>query len=212
MSDIVVQEWAQPGEPFRLVAVEVGEIHWPDYLPVAACERLVRFADPMAQARAGASEWLKYGWLPQQVQLTRVEFLSGSNGKPILAGGAAEWGFNLSHAGQYAVAVLARDADVGVDVESTRRPADCERLAQRVFSASEQACVAEGGRRTFFMLWSQKEALMKALGCGWADGKIQRRTALEPVAYQLEPATGARIWARTILDGAYTLAVAMLPR
>jgi hypothetical protein len=53
---------------------------------------------------------------------------------------------------------------------------------------------------------------MKALGCGWADGKIQRRTALEPVAYQLEPATGARIWARTILDGAYTLAVAMLPR
>lgn len=209
---IVVQEWSQPDEPFRLVAVEVAASNWSEQLPSAAGARLARFGDPMVRARAGASEWLKYGWLPQQVQLPHVEFQSGTNGKPILTGSAAGWGFNLSHAGNYAVAVLAPGADVGVDIETTARQADYARLAQRVFSVREQVHVRDGGRDVFFRLWSQKEALMKALGCGWADGKMLRRTALEPVAYQTEPSTGAQIWARAILDGTYTLAVAMLTR
>jgi hypothetical protein len=111
--------------------------------------------------------------------MERVEFVVGTNGKPLLAGDAAGWGFNLSHAGRHAVAVLARGAAVGVDLESTTRRADIERLAQRLFSESEQSLVRTGGRDVFFTLWSQKEALMKALGCGWADGHIQRRTQLD---------------------------------
>ena len=70
--------------------------------------------------------------------------------------------------------------------------------------------IAKGGRDAFFTLWSQKESLMKALGCGWADGQIQRRTRLQQVAFQNEPATGASIWSRRILDGSYALAVSKL--
>jgi phosphopantetheinyl transferase len=208
--DIAVQDWAQPGEPFRLAAVAVDAADWARLMPPEASARMARFADPLARARAGASEWLKACWLPREVGMERVEFVVGTNGKPLLAGDAAGWGFNLSHAGRHAVAVLARGAAVGVDLESTTRRADIERLAQRLFSESEQSLVRTGGRDVFFTLWSQKEALMKALGCGWADGHIQRRTQLQRMAFQTEPATGAQVWSRGVLGGAYALAVAQL--
>jgi phosphopantetheinyl transferase len=207
---IPVLEWALPGEPFRLVAVAVDAADWPLVLPGDARARTERFTTAAARARAGASEWLKTGWLPRELGAERVEWETGANGKPLLRGAAAEWGFNLSHAGNFAVAVLARGGAAGVDLESTDRRADIEGVGARVFSESEQALVRAGGREAFFTLWSQKEALMKALGCGWADGQIQRRTrlALEPV--QTEPATGAQVWSRGVLDGAYALAVAQL--
>lgn len=205
-----MQDWALAGEPFRLAAVVVEGADWEAVLPSGVRERLDRFSDPLARARAGASEWLKTVWLPRELGLDGVEFETGTNGKPMLRGAAAAWGFNLSHAGSHAVAVVSRGAAVGVDLESTRRRADVERLAARVFSAPEQARVREGGREAFFQLWSQKEALMKALGCGWADGKIQRRTDLRQVRHQMEPATGAQVWSRRVLDGEYELAVARI--
>ena len=208
---IPVQDWALPGEPFRLVAVAVDAADWACGLSVAARKRTARFEDAAARARAGASEWLKACWLPHELGLARVEFETGANGKPLLAGAASEWGFNLSHAGAYAVAVLARGAAIGVDLESTARKADSERLGRRVFSESEQAWVRAGGREAFFALWSRKEALLKALGCGWADGGIVRRTRLEPVAFQMEPETRVKVWSRAVLAGAYALAVAMAP-
>jgi phosphopantetheinyl transferase len=210
--DIPVQDWAQPGEPFRLVAVAVDSADWARALPAGTRERLERFVDPAARARAGASEWLKARWLPRELGLESVKWETGLNGKPLLTDAASAWGFNLSHAGGYAVAVLAHKAAIGVDLESTSRKADIERLGQRVFSECEQALVREGGREAFFTLWSQKESLLKALGCGWADGGIVRRTRLERVAYQVEPATGVRVWSRPRQGGAYALAVAVAAR
>lgn len=207
--NIPMQDWARPGEPFRLAAVEIGAADWAGQLPAAAQQRAARFADAAARARAGASEWLKGCWLPRELGLACAEWRTGPNGKPLLEGAAAEWGFNLSHAGDYAVAALARGVSIGVDLESTARKVDIGRLGQRVFSAGEQALVRAGGREAFFTLWSQKEALLKALGCGWADGGIVRRTRLERTAYQVEPETGVRVWSRPLQGGAYALAVAV---
>ncbi len=211
-SEIPVEDWALPGEPFRLAAVNIAAADWDRFLPPESRDKTGRFSDPAARQRAGASEWLKARWLARQLGLDRVEFQTGSNGKPLLTGPAAEWGFNLSHAGQCAVAVLARGTSVGVDLESMSRPADIERLGERVFSESEKALVRTGGRAAFFTLWSQKEALLKALGCGWADGGIVRRTRLDLVPLQMEPATGVKIWSRLILDGAYALAIGLISR
>ena len=211
-SDIPVQDWARPGEPFRLAVVAVDSADWLSRLPLASRERVARFSDPAGRARAGASEWLKACWLPREIGVEAVEWETGANGKPLLAGPAAAWGFNLSHAGDYAAAVLAPGAAIGVDLESTARKADIERLGLRVFSDSERALVRAGGRAAFFALWSQKEALLKALGCGWADGGIVRRTRLELVACQAEPATGVRVWSRSLQAGAYALAVAVAGR
>lgn len=209
-ADIAVQDWALPGEPFRLVAVAVDGIAWAQWLPAAARAKMEKFLDPLARARAGASEWLKACWLPEVLGVVTVAWKTGPNGKPLLTGAAKEWGFNLSHAGDYAVAVLARHAAVGVDLELMSRKADMDRLGARVFSEGERALVRAGGREAFFTLWSQKEALLKALGCGWADGGIVRQTRLEPVSCQVEPATGVQIWSRTVLGGAYVLAVGLI--
>jgi phosphopantetheinyl transferase len=208
--DIPLQDWALPGEPFRLVAVDVGAADWARLLPAEAQACAARHADGAAGARAGASQWLKTCWLPRELGTERMDWETGPHGKQRLTGALSEWGFNLSHAGGYAVAALARGREIGVDLESTVRKADIERLAARLFSESEQALVRTGGREAFFTLWSQKEALMKAIGCGWADGEVQARTRLELSALQTEPATGANIWSRRVLDGAYALAVATL--
>lgn len=209
-SNRAVQDWGQAGEPFRLVAVEVAGMEWGRELSPLTRERIARFSNAAARVRSAASEWLKECWLPRELGLERVEFERGANGKPLLTGAAADWGFNLSHAGEYAVAVLAKGVSIGVDLESTARKADMERLGRRVFSESEQSLVRAGGREAFFTLWSQKEALLKALGCGWADGTIVRSTRLERAAYQVEPVTGGRVWSRRQLGGAYALAVAVV--
>jgi len=209
-SDIPIQNWALPGEPFRLVAVSIHAADWPRELPAAAHAKTHPYTDDTARARAGAAQWLKACWLPNELGVDPLKWETGPHGKPHLAGAGAGWGFNLSHTGDFAVAVLARGSEIGVDLESTTRKADIVRLAARLFSDSEQAQVREGGHAAFFTLWSQKEALMKALGCGWADGQIQRRTKLEQTAFQTEPATHGKIWSRRILGGAYALAVAMV--
>ncbi|MGD9782834.1 MAG: 4'-phosphopantetheinyl transferase superfamily protein [Kiritimatiellia bacterium] len=207
--DIPLQDWALPGEPFRLVAVDVAAADWAAHLPAAARARAERFTGAAARARAGASEWFKACWLPRELGLDRVEWKTGTHGKPRLARAAAEWGFNLSHAGNYVVAALAKGAAIGVDLEALARKADVEALGERVFSESERALVRAVGRDAFFALWSQKEALLKALGCGWANGNVVRHTRLELAALQTEPATRVQVWSRRVLGGAYALAVAV---
>ena len=209
-ADIRTEDWARPGEPFRLTAVRADAADWAACLPAEARSRLERHADDQARARAGASEWLKTCWLPRELGMERVAFGLGANGKPLPGGEASGWGFNLSHAGDWVVAGLVRGAGIGVDLETTARRTDIGGLSKRVFSDSEQAQVREGGREAFFTLWSQKEALLKALGCGWADGRIQRRTALVTDGFQVEPATGARVWSRRVKGREYALAVALL--
>ena len=208
-TDIPLQDWALPGEPFRLVAVEINAADWTHWLTPEAQARAARFSDPRAWARAGASEWFKACWLPRELGLERVEWKTGTHGKPRLARAASEWGFNLSHAGAYVVAALAKGVAIGVDLESLARKTDMEALGARVFSESERELVRTGGRDAFFALWSQKEALLKAMGCGWANGGIVRRTRLEIAAYQVEPATQVRVWSRRAPIGAYALAVAI---
>jgi len=209
-SKIPIQNWAQSDEPFQLVAVSIDAADWSRELPAAVHAKTHPYTDDTARARAGAAQWLKACWLPHELGVTHVEWETGAHGKPHLVGAGAGWGFNLSHVGDFAVAALVRGSEIGVDLESTTRKADILRLAARLFSESEQVQVREGGREAFFTLWSQKEALMKALGCGWADGQIQRRTKLAQAAFQTEPATGVQIWSRRILDGAYALAVALV--
>lgn len=207
--DIPLQDWALPGEPFRLVAVDVAAADWAVRLPAEAWARAARFTDPAARARAGASEWFKACWLPRELGLERVEWKTGTHGKPRLTHAAAGWGFNLSHAGDYVVAALAKGAAIGVDLESLARKADVEALGARVFSESERALARTGGREAFFTLWSQKEALLKALGCGWANGNVVRNTRLEIAAFQTEPTTRVQVWSRRVLAGTYALAVAI---
>lgn len=102
-----------------------------------------------------------------------LQFVQDAHGKPELqqsANSADTLRFNLSHTrGLLALAVTTRD-DIGVDVESTDRPADCLALAARYFAAEEVALLESvepaRQREWFFRLWTLKEAYVKARGLG----------------------------------------------
>jgi 4'-phosphopantetheinyl transferase len=90
-------------------------------------------------------------------------------GKPALRGGGTLQ-FNLSHAGEMAVIGVAREREIGVDVEAIRPAFAGEEIAARFFSPAEIAALRalppEQRAIGFFNCWTRKEAYIKALGEG----------------------------------------------
>ena len=103
-----------------------------------------------------------------------LRFSEGEHGKPALIGSDIK--FNLSHSGEMALIAIgvARDREVGVDIEKIRADIDVLAIAQRFFTAEEAARLEslEQSERTklFFTLWTRKEALSKARGIPLAEG------------------------------------------
>lgn len=101
-----------------------------------------------------------------------IVFEYEAHGKPQLAAAFKQNGiqFNLSHAENLALCGVAWRRAIGVDVECIRSLHDAERIAQRFFSARENAMfgalpLAEK-TAAFYNCWTRKEAFIKALGEG----------------------------------------------
>ena len=98
-------------------------------------------------------------------------FTTSRFGKPVLANGPAEPNllFNLSHTEGLVACVVARDWEVGIDVENVGRSVNLD-VARRFFAPAEVAFleqVPEDQRQTtFFLFWTLKEAYVKARGLG----------------------------------------------
>jgi 4'-phosphopantetheinyl transferase len=105
---------------------------------------------------------------PAQLQITRA-----ARGKPRLEG-EPSLEFNLSHSGGALLVALSRTLALGVDLELPRRQRPVLELARRFFAPAEAAALAalpEARRQEAFLhLWTGKEAVLKALGHGIADG------------------------------------------
>lgn len=101
-----------------------------------------------------------------------VTFSRGAHGKPFLPEGGLH--FNVSHTHELALYAIARDREVGVDVEWMRPQVAHEQIAARFFSLEEQEALAqvsnEERRTAFYNIWTRKEAYVKARGDGIAAG------------------------------------------
>lgn len=101
-----------------------------------------------------------------------LHFAVDPSGKPRLPADRHPGGFhfNLSHAGDYTLVAVCRDAEIGADVEWIHRTTNIDSIARRFFSPAEQrqlGAVPEDGRRqAFFECWTLKEAFLKAKGTG----------------------------------------------
>jgi 4'-phosphopantetheinyl transferase len=101
-----------------------------------------------------------------------VEFGLNPFGKPYLTGGEDKLGlrFNLSHSHNMALLAVARNRDVGVDIEFRRADLATDEIARRFFSLAErnqlEAIVPEQKTEAFFNCWTRKEAYIKARGEG----------------------------------------------
>lgn len=87
-----------------------------------------------------------------------------SFGKPFLP--THPIGFNVSHSGDYVIAVCALANQVGVDIEQNR-PIDITAY-ESIFHAEEWAYLqSENSANAFFEVWTKKESLLKARGTGF---------------------------------------------
>jgi 4'-phosphopantetheinyl transferase len=101
-----------------------------------------------------------------------IGFVYGPHGKPDLAApqNASGLRFNLSHSGEIALLAVARNMELGVDVEQIRPDFSSGEIATRFFSPEECAKLgalpAEETVNAFFNCWTRKEAYIKARGEG----------------------------------------------
>ena len=115
-----------------------------------------------------------------------LSFCYGAHGKPALAGhsGADAIRFNVSHSGELALYAVARDREVGIDLERIRFDLAAAEIAERFFSQAEvemlRALPAEAQRDAFFRCWTRKEAYIKARGEGLSLPLDQFDVSLAP--------------------------------
>jgi 4'-phosphopantetheinyl transferase len=113
-----------------------------------------------------------------------IRFERNAHGKPRLAGSAPDrgWAFNVSHSEDQALIAIGRDITLGIDLEVHRPNRDLEGLVRYCFAPEEQdywRSLPEAERsRTFFEVWTAKEAFVKAVGRGLGLGL--KRCVLAP--------------------------------
>jgi 4'-phosphopantetheinyl transferase len=104
------------------------------------------------------------GILPQN-----IVFAEGPYGKLCLTGGGGPH-FNVSHSRSFALIGLSASRPVGVDIEAMRALGGELDLAQAFFSDAEyralKGLVGQTLRLSFYKIWTCKEAVLKACGCG----------------------------------------------
>ncbi|MBK9258282.1 MAG: 4'-phosphopantetheinyl transferase superfamily protein [Polyangiaceae bacterium] len=119
-------------------------------------------------------------------------FVRNQHGRPEIAGpsGAPRLRFNLSNTRGMIVCLVARDREVGVDVEDIHRRGETVAVADRFFSPFEAAALnrqpPSRQRDRFFDYWTLKEAYIKARGMGLA-------IPLDHFSYHLENPEAIRI-------------------
>ena len=129
------------------------------------------FVSPELRRRFGAARAGLRTLLGRHLDLDprRLAFSANDFGKPRLAGDG-QIHFNLSHCEERAVLAISDTAEVGIDLER-ERPIEHIDLAKRYFHPNEVTAITASPdeaeqRRAFFLVWTLKEAVVKALGTG----------------------------------------------
>jgi 4'-phosphopantetheinyl transferase len=116
----------------------------------------------------------------------QIQFCYGIRGKPALSNtdGSSVLQFNVSHSHNLAVYAIARDRELGIDLEHLRLVNEADRIVRSFFTQSEQAIwatlPADQKQAAFFNAWTRKEAYLKAIGDGLALPTSQVEVTLAP--------------------------------
>ena len=104
-----------------------------------------------------------------------VRLAYGKKGKPYLDPlYTTDLRFNVSHADDFVLYAIAREREVGVDIERLRVDLPVMGIAERFFAPREIAALRALGPdarvQAFFVCWTRKEAYLKARGVGLGLG------------------------------------------
>ena len=101
----------------------------------------------------------------------RLAFQHNAYGKPFLHPSCSEHiRFNMSRSGGLSLIAVAKEREVGVDIERIRHLNDSMQIAEQFFCPAECSflglLVPEERRQAFFRYWTLKEAFVKGRGQG----------------------------------------------
>ncbi len=123
-----------------------------------------RFTTARATLRIILSKYLKQ--IPQN-----LSFAHNKHGKPSLVNNTEKLHFNLSHSQENALLAVGKENELGIDLEYFSKRSYLG-IADHVFSAAEIHALTqlpeESQALSFFTIWAQKEAFIKAVGMGLA--------------------------------------------
>ena len=178
------------------------EVCWSARDPDADLAPLARILSPRECARAARFHFSRDRWryitararlrelLARRLDCAPAEVPLDCNayGKPFVPAGDLR--FNLSHAGDVTLYVLAQGRDVGCDIEWRNEQVAVDDVAARFFAAREvdvlRGLPAAERTAAFFNGWTRKEAFIKALGLGLSvplDGFEVSLAPGEPAAF-----------------------------
>jgi 4'-phosphopantetheinyl transferase len=122
-----------------------------------------RFITGRTSLRALASGYL--GVLPQDIEIS-----FGLNKKPFISNPQTDLRFNISHSGDWLLIAFA-SIELGIDIEQIKTDFLIDDIMSNYFNRKEQAYIVDhqNPQYAFFVLWTRKEALMKAWGTGLQD-------------------------------------------
>lgn len=159
--------------------------------------RRAKRVSPWDQASYGGAHALMRWALARVagIGLSRQRIVRGESGRPVLAAdeGAAAPSFNISHArGKVLVAIGPPGTALGVDVENHRRnDVDFMAIGKRFLDATELSWIDAAGEAArherFVQVWTLKEALLKAVGCGLSTPMASFRLRMSPPAFDSGP-------------------------
>jgi 4'-phosphopantetheinyl transferase len=110
---------------------------------------------------------LGLGWYSGQ-NPRNIAIDTGRFGKPFLRESSGLF-FNVAHCDGLGVLAFSTRGEVGVDVEALHRTVEAMDIASAYFTPKEAAHIAAAGaerNNAFLRLWTRKEAVLKAAGCG----------------------------------------------
>jgi 4'-phosphopantetheinyl transferase len=99
-----------------------------------------------------------------------ISFINGKNNKPELTDNP--YYFNITHTRETFAIVISRHYYVGIDLEKIDTGMDFHSVIKSYFGGKEQEFILRSdyeAAERFFLLWTRKEALLKALGTGIID-------------------------------------------
>lgn len=103
----------------------------------------------------------------------KIRFFFQEKGKPFLKDTLLT--FNLSHTKEMAILAISTDVEIGVDIEKIKTNVNYLDIAKRFFHPDEYHHLTkiedfQKQQQFFYLLWTAKEALLKATGEGIAAG------------------------------------------
>lgn len=180
---MTVDTQALPSDEIHLWVVDLDNQATRDPATLAAYDALLspderkkrdRFRFPKDQHQCLVTRALTRTVLSRYVDVPPEawQFVTNDYGRPeISTPRFASWlKFNLSHTNGLVVMLVARDREIGVDVENRKRNGELLAVADRYFSPLEvkalHALPLEEQLERFFMVWTLKESYIKARGMG----------------------------------------------